>query len=182
MAKSKVSINADEFVKNLSKAGLGYHMDIMTGFTRHLDNARMRAGDKYIIPRKAGLPRTKAGFRRLYKLQPSHPKMLTERTGFLKKILKSVGAWKITKKIARLKADPHLLFWVRPQRVGKRRLYIARASITEKGDSEVKYRVAHEKHGDKSGLKRPFFEPALMDEKQVIAKMLKANIYKLRIA
>lgn len=183
MAKSKFALKADEFIKNLDKAKLSYHMDIMSDLTKIIDEARIKSAKEYIIPRKGRPPRTrKEFFRYTYKVQPAHPTKLTERTGLLRKILIEKGNWSISKKIARLKANIHLLCWIRPQQIANSIIYLARTSITKKGNEGVEYRVGHETHGDKRGRKRPFLEPAFIEIKEFMVEKLKGNIYKLRSA
>lgn len=179
MAKSQVSLNADEFLKNLSIQQKRYLKTIMGNVSKSLDSIRMRAADKYIISRTAGFISGKFSMSRLYKLQPTDKYRLTERTGRLKKILKSPGSWKTTFKQSRLQADPHLLFWIKPQSSGSSSSFLIRLSVTEKGDKGVGFRIKNETKGDKKGVIRKFLEPAIHDEKDNLSKNIQIALNEL---
>lgn len=186
MAKTQVTLNAEEFIRDLTKVQESLHNDIMYGITSAMDRIRKTSGEQMIIPRRGQKPTGNAqGFKRgmirLYKDQPSHSTKLTERTGMLKQILLSAGTWTRSIKQMRLKASKHLVFWVKPQKEGNDRSYIAMLSIMEKGDVRIKYRIMNETTGESvKGKKRPFFEPALKAEKPYLEKEIQIPIRKLR--
>lgn len=172
MAKSLVKINAQEFVRKLTKAQKKLNRDVLVAFSHILDNVRMKAADKYIIPRKGPAPTKGKGTGYLAKIQPPDKTYLTERTGLLKRVLKSSGSWSKSFTTMRLRASKHLLFWVTPQTEGNKFYYLARMSVVEKGVPGVKYRIRHETHGSRNGTIRKFFEPALNDERRNIPTAL----------
>ena len=171
MAKSRVSVNAKEFVQTLTKEQLKYHQENMVAISDAMDQVRMDAANKMIIPRRGPYPATTRSRYILYKRQPAVSGKLTERTGLLKRILKSPGSWTKSKTRRRLKADPHLLFWVSPQSEGNKKFYVARLSIVEKGSADVRYRIKHETRGIRGRI-RKFLEPALEQNKKTFTRNL----------
>ena len=65
--------------------------------------------------------------------------------------------------------------------MGTKFLIIGRLSITERGDPQMKYRIAHERRGIK-GQRRPFMEPALDDNHRNFVKELRESLKKIRKA
>lgn len=182
MAKSQITINAKEFINSLNKEQKEMHRDIMTRLTVNMDNIRKKAADKFIIPRRAGKPHGNLhiALRALYKMQPTDPRRLTERTGLLKDILKSNGTWSRSLRNMRLRASEHLLFWIKPQKEGSRYSYLMNLAIMPRGSKAVKNRIENEIRGSQSGVKRPFFEPAIMDEKDNINRSVSEFLNVLR--
>ena len=190
MGRTQITSNTKEFTRRLTKVGEKLNINILTSLTESIDEARFRAGDKFLIPSKVKIERVikKASGPRiplarkgnrlvaLSELQPPHPSKLTSRLGVLHDILTSPGKWRVTKRLARLKAQSkHLNFTIRPQFAAGKISYFAKLVLTEKGDKDIKFRLDQELGRTRSRKKRPFFEPAL----QIQTKSILPDIKKL---
>lgn len=203
MPTSKYVTNARDFVKSLEAHELKYHLDIMDTLAISLNNIRYRAALKYMYPSKysvdvvkqVGINKhggaTMMAFHRgasgrlipLTRLQPPKADKLTRRTGILFGVLVSPGTWQKSKTQYRLRADPRLMFWIRPQKEGNTSHYSGRMTITGRPGDDLEYRLMHESRGARgTGIKRPFLAPAIQDEFPQITRNLNKVVNILRVA
>jgi hypothetical protein len=81
---TNVELDISKFLPWQKKVLAKYRFFIMQSVAETLDNTRQRAVKKYIIPRRNTSERRLS---KLYKIQPTNPTKLTERTGALNKML-----------------------------------------------------------------------------------------------
>ena len=157
MPQTKVTTNAVKVERKLKKIQRKYRKKMLKALALNIDEIRNRIWQKYILPKHKNRRRV-------------HPTKLTSRTDTLVNIFKWGKRWDIKTKRGKLVGNSKFLkAKIRILKEDPEVLYegILHAPLPSgKSNARIKYRLMHEEIGHpKTREKRPFFFPAVKDQK-----------------